>query len=89
MVVPLTVAEKDAGGRRAMVAYPPGLLSRRVTARGRSITLGPASFDRNPSDPFSNCMATSVARLSPLQRDLSKMNARSELSIVYRLITVD
>ncbi|CCJ74485.1 hypothetical protein BN137_3883 [Cronobacter condimenti 1330] len=41
-------------GRRTArgVAYPPGLLSRRVTARGRSITLGPASCDRNPSDPL-------------------------------------
>ncbi|PWW02701.1 hypothetical protein DES37_11855 [Mangrovibacter plantisponsor] len=49
-----------------MVAYPPGLLSRRVTARGRSITLGPASKDRNPSDPFPDCLATPVTRLSPL-----------------------
>jgi len=56
MMVPLTLTDK-AGGREP-VAYPPGLLSRRVTARGRSITLGPASCDRNPSDPFSNCLAT-------------------------------
>ncbi|MRT24528.1 hypothetical protein GJV14_11290 [Enterobacteriaceae bacterium RIT697] len=53
MMVPLTLTgEKKAGGGEQRSRFPPGLFSRRVTVRGRSVTLGPASFDRNPSDPL-------------------------------------